>query len=124
MRGMKGGMRSEAITEQSDIRTGVAAEATRGGGSGLGRDGNATSTRRRAGKEGSGGRRMCSYVKKKLAGSLAETEGKGRALGGRGKSGGAGEEEEWREKTKREMRGDLVAAEAHSCKELRAAEED
>lgn len=127
MRRMKGGMRSEAITEQSDIKTGVAAEATRGGGSGLGRDGNATSTIRRAGKE-EVGRKECVQMskKKQLAGSLAETEGKRRALGGRGTSGGAGEEEEeeWREKMKREMRGDVVAAEAQSCKELRAAEED
>lgn len=52
---MKGGMRSEAITEQSDIKTGVAAEATRGGGSGLGGDGNATSTIRRAERGGGGG---------------------------------------------------------------------
>lgn len=36
LKGMKGEMRSEAITDQSDIKTGVAAEATRGGGSGLG----------------------------------------------------------------------------------------
>lgn len=70
---------------------------------------------------------MFKCQKNQLAGSLAETEGKGRALGGRGTSGGAGEEEEeeeWREKMKREMRGDVAAAEAQSCKELRAAEED
>lgn len=64
VRGMKGGMRSEAITEQSDIKTGVAAEATRGGGSGLGRDGNATSTRRRARKEEVGRKERVQMSKK------------------------------------------------------------
>lgn len=36
LKGMKGGMRSEAIADQSDIKPGVAAEATRGGGGGGG----------------------------------------------------------------------------------------
>lgn len=58
--GLKGGMRSEAIAEQSEIKTGAAAEATGGGGSGLGRDARAPSATGRATRGGvDGGEEEC-----------------------------------------------------------------